>query len=75
MTSDAILEAVSIINPGALARARRLALAVTLVRSGMHRRDVVQLVRQRHQCSRIEAYRVVSWAIDLAEPQQAKAAA
>ncbi len=68
MTPDDLLEAVAVLNPGALARARRLASAVRLIRSGHSPRDATRIVVATHSCSRIEAWRVVAMAVDMAGP-------
>jgi hypothetical protein len=64
--SDAsVLEAVALLSPRTLARARRMMLAASLLRSGLQRREVVALVKVRCACGRREAYRVVSFAHDM----------
>jgi hypothetical protein len=68
MSADELLTAVAALNPGALARARRLACAIRLVRAGTKTADAVLIVRQQHACSRGEAWRVVSMAVDMAAP-------
>lgn len=60
------LEMVQVVSPSALERARRLAYAVQLVRTGTPRREAGALVRERYGCCRMTAWRVVDAAWDLA---------
>lgn len=66
MTADDILAAVYILNRGTAERARRLACAVALMRSGVARRDAVLQIRARFSVCREEAWRMVDMAADVA---------
>ena len=69
MSDDALLEAVHVLNPRTLERARRLAVALVLLRGGMMRREVVATVRVRFGVGRLEAWRRVDMAADIAGPK------
>ncbi len=69
MSADELLGAVALLNPGALRRAQRLSVAVTLLRSGESRADAARLLRVRFAIGRCEAWRIVSMAADMAAPQ------
>lgn len=60
-----IIEAVHVLNPAALERARRLQYAVSLLRSGTARRDASGLVQRQYGCSQPTAWRLVCMAADL----------
>lgn len=65
--SDAVfVECVFILNPRTASRARRLALAVELLRQGMGRRDVSMQIRSRFGVNRLSAWRIVDVAYDMA---------
>jgi len=66
MSDEHLLEAVHTLNPRTLERARRLAIALSLLRSGIGRREACTIVRVRCVVGRIEAWRVVSMAADMA---------
>ena len=66
MSEVAILECVAALNPRTLERARRLAVAVSLLRTGMHRREVSAVIRVRFGVVQQEAWRVVDMAADMA---------
>lgn len=68
MSADDILGAVALLNPGALARARRLTAAVALLQAGVSQADARVQIRIRFQCDRVEAWRLVAMAADLAAP-------
>lgn len=67
MSADAILEAVQVLNPRTLGRARRLTVALELLRQGHSRRDAVALLRERYRIARAEAWRLVDKASELPE--------
>lgn len=58
-------EAVHLVDPHALERARRLQYAVELLRGGTHRREASGLVRVRYSVSHATAWRLVDMAADL----------
>lgn len=60
------LEAVNIVCPKVIQMAHRLEFAVHQIQAGRPRRDVVRLVIERFQCSRMTAWRVWDMANDLA---------
>ncbi len=65
--SDAdLIAAVEVVDPRALAKARRLACALLLIRQGMNRREIVHALRGRFCVERLEAWRVMSVAWDMA---------
>jgi len=66
MSADEILEAVFVINPRTGERARRLACAIGLLREGRSTREASVILRERFSISRMEAWRVVDIANDLA---------
>ncbi|MEY2654297.1 MAG: hypothetical protein RLZZ524_1325 [Pseudomonadota bacterium] len=68
MSADAVLEAVALLNPRTMARAQRLASAVSMIRSGVEQREASVLIRERFGCDRWTAWRVVSMAVDMAAP-------
>ncbi len=60
-----ILEAVHVVSPVVLERARRLEFAVRLLRTGTTRREAARLLRERYGCSQPSAWRLVDVAADL----------
>jgi hypothetical protein len=72
MTADDVLGAVAVLNPGALRRAQRLAAAVSMLAAGTPAKYAVRLMRDRFSIDRVEAWRVVSMASDMAGPVDAK---
>lgn len=66
MTADDILAAVYLLNRGTAERARRLACAVALMRSGQTRRAATMQIRTRFGVCAVEAWRVVDMAADVA---------
>ncbi len=66
MSDAELIAAVAVVGPRALEKARRLACALALVRQGMNRREVVQALRDRLGMDRLEAWRVMSIAWDMA---------
>jgi hypothetical protein len=66
MSDEHLLEAVHVLNPRTLERARRLAVALMLLRVGISRREAVAAVRLRFNVGRIEAWRLVNMASDIA---------
>lgn len=66
MTDDAILEAVHVLNPRTLGRARRLSVALELLRAGQTRIQACAALRLRFSMSRFEAWRLVDMASDMA---------
>lgn len=66
MTDEAIIEAVQVLNPRTLARARRLTLAIGFLRRGHSRGHAILLLRERCNIGRLEAWRLVTMAADLA---------
>lgn len=66
MSVDDILEAVYVLNPKTGDRARRLACAIGLLRQGTPRRECVRQIRDRFSTNRVEAWRIVDIAFDLA---------
>ena len=69
MSDDALLEAVHVLNPRTLERARRLAVALVLLRGGMSRADAMVAIRLRFTIDRFEAWRLVDMAADIAGPK------
>lgn len=73
MSADAILEAVHALNPRTLGRARRLTVALELLRQGHTRGEAIALIQQRCSISRVEAWRLVDMASDMAgNPEPSK---
>lgn len=68
MRADILLECVFVLNPRTAARARRLAVAMTLLREGKSRREVCVVIRQRFGVIQQEAWRLVDLAADMAGP-------
>jgi hypothetical protein len=66
---EAVLEAAWVLNPRSVQRARRLALAMQLLRDGHSRRDACTLLRQRCNVGQPEAWRIVDMASDMAARQ------
>lgn len=66
MSAEEILGAVSVINPGAVMRARRVVSAIVILRSGASMRAARQQLRARFGCCRKEAWRIVDMAADMA---------
>ena len=66
MSDAALLEAVHVLNPRTLDRARRLSCALQLLRAGESQRAARVLLRQRFGCDRLESWRIVSLAADMA---------
>lgn len=66
MSDAEILEAVFVLNPRTGERARRLACAINLLRDGKTTREVSVIIRERFTINRIEAWRIVDIANDLA---------
>jgi hypothetical protein len=64
---DLLLEAVFVLSPGTAERARRLAVAITLLRAGTSKREARALLRLRFGVSRVAAWRLVDVAADVAE--------
>lgn len=60
-----MLEAVYTLSPAAVERARRLELAVRLLRGGSTRRDAARLLRDRYGVSQPTAWRLVDAAADM----------
>jgi len=54
------------VDPAAIDRARRLAYAMRMIRTGTPRADVSRSLVERFRVSRKTAYRIVSMAIDIA---------
>ena len=69
MTADDLLQAVQTLNPRTLERARRLAIAVAMLRDGTERRHVCTIIRIRFDVARSEAWRIVDMASDMAGPR------
>jgi len=65
MTMNTI-EALHVACPRALEMARRLEFAVQQLKAGQPRRVIIRLVKDRYQCSRMTAWRVVDMANDVA---------
>lgn len=61
-----LIEAVQVIAPQAIERARRLQYATTLLSQGRSSRDASGMVFARYGCTRSNAWRLVSLASDLA---------
>ena len=73
MSADAIIEAVQALNPRTLGRARRLTVALDLVRAGNSRSRVVELLRLRFSIGRHDAWRLMCIAADMAgQPKEEK---
>lgn len=68
MSAEAILEAVSVLSPRTLDRARRLACAVNLLRAGKTRRESCAIIQDRYMVCQSNAWRLVDMAADLAGP-------
>jgi hypothetical protein len=65
VSADAILEAVQALNPRTLERARRLTCALSLLRSGLPRRDACATLRLRFPIGQPEAWRMVNLAAEI----------
>ena len=65
-TMMSLLEAVQVVAPDVMERARRLQYAATMLNQGRSRREVSGLVFARYGCSRSKAWRLVNMAADLA---------
>lgn len=73
MTDEAILEAVQVLNPRTLGRARRLSVALALLRAGQTRIQACAALRLRFAMPRCEAWRLVDMASDMAgKPKEKK---
>ena len=73
MSAEAILEAVHVLNPRTLGRARRLTVALELVRAGNSRSRVVALLKLRFSIGRHDAWRLMCIAADMAgQPKENK---
>lgn len=66
MTDADTLAAVFVLNPRTGERARRLACAVHLLRSGLSRSECVAAIRVRFSVQQPVAWRVVDMAADMA---------
>lgn len=66
MSAEAIVEAVHVLNPRTLDRARRLSCALALLRAGMERRQACGVLRLRFSICQSEAWRMVDMAADIA---------
>lgn len=66
MNDADVLAAVFVLNPRTGARAKRLAMAVSLLREGLERREVNRQIRLRFNVGRAVAWRVVDMAADMA---------
>jgi hypothetical protein len=66
--SEALIEAVFLLSPRTLERARRLTCAVDLLRAGKSRREVCVIIQGRYQVCQSNAWRVVDMADDIAGP-------
>lgn len=64
-THMTIMEAVYTVAPAAVERARRLDMAVRLLRGGSTRRDAARLLRDRYGVSQPTAWRLVDAAADM----------
>ena len=64
--SDDFVSAVFVLNPRTAYRARRLVVAVSLLREGRSRKEVIALIRQRFSVCGSVAWRVVDMAADMA---------
>lgn len=66
-----ILELVHTIDPHVLERARRLEVAMRLLRSGHTRRECSGMIRVQFSISQASAWRIVDMAVDMAgEPKK-----
>lgn len=66
MSDAAILEAVQVLNPRTIDRARRLARAIDLLNAGATRGEASKAIQQRFGVCQSTAWRVVDIAADLA---------
>jgi hypothetical protein len=66
--SDALIEAVCLLSPRTLERARRLNCAVDLLRAGKSRREVCVIIQGRYRVCQSNAWRLVDMAADVAGP-------
>ncbi len=66
MNAELVLEAVFLLNPRTGERARRLVVAVQLLREGTRRADAVAQIQRRFKVGQPEAWRVVDMAADMA---------
>ena len=63
-----LLEVVFAIDPQACERARRVKMAMDMLRSGSHRREVSGAIQRRFGVSQPTAWGVVDMALDMAGP-------
>ena len=66
--SEALIEAVFLLSPRTLERARRLTCAVELLRAGKSRREVCVIIQGRYRVCQSNAWRLVDMAADIAGP-------
>jgi hypothetical protein len=68
--SEALIEAVALLSPRTLERARRLTCAVELLRAGKSRREACVIIQGRFFVCQSSAWRLVDIAADVAGPPQ-----
>jgi hypothetical protein len=67
VNAEIILEAVFVLNPRTGERARRLAAAVRLLRSGKKRGEACALIQAQFGVCQSNAWRIVDMAADMAD--------
>ena len=68
MTADQALEAIHALAPKVIERARRLEMAMRLLREGKSRREASAIIFRSYSVSRVTAWRDVGMAHDMAGP-------
>jgi hypothetical protein len=63
-----LLEVVYAIDPQACERARRVKMAMDMLRAGLHRREISGEIQRRFGVSQPTAWVVVDMAVDMAGP-------
>jgi hypothetical protein len=66
--TDELLECIAALNPGAMQRAKRLVMAITMLRTGHTPKEARALLQRRSGCQKVEAWRLVEMALDMAGP-------
>jgi hypothetical protein len=65
---EVLLELLFVVDPDAIERAKRLQLAMRMLRDGFTRRQVSGFLIRHHSIPQQTAWRIVDMAIDLAGP-------
>lgn len=66
MNDADIVFALHVVNPRILDKARCMAFVIEQIRSGAKPSALNRVVRERYGCSRLTAWRIISFAVDIA---------